>query len=115
MKFYLNNKIEGMADYENHQNFNNYQINLEDNIEMRKAITKLGDLVAKKQIENDNITKLYQDFKIINEKNRKECHELSQKLTEAHSEKSMIEKKYEAEIQKLKNVLIDLFDFIFLL
>jgi len=93
-----------MADYENHRNFNNYQINLEDNIEMRKALTLLGDLVAKKQIENDNITKLYQDFKIINEKNRKECHELGQKLIEAHSEKSKIEKNYEAEVQKLKNV-----------
>lgn len=94
-----------MADYENFQNFNNYQINLEDNIEMRKAITKLGDLVSKKQIEIDNITKIYQDFKIINDKNRKECQELSQKLVQAYSEKSNTEKKYEAEIQKLKNVL----------
>ncbi len=95
-----------MADYENFQNFHNYQINLEDNIEMRKAITKLGDLVAKKQIEIDNITKIYQDFKIINDKNRKECQELSQKLAQSYSEKSNTEKKYEAEILKIKNVFI---------
>ena len=93
-----------MADYENFQNFNNYQINLEDNIEMRKAIAKLEDLITKKQIETDNITKLYQDFKSINEKNRKECQELNLKITQAFSEKSNLEKKYEAEIQKIKHV-----------
>lgn len=93
-----------MADFENFQNFNNYQINLEDNIEMRKAIAKLEDLLSKKQIEVQNVTKLYEDFKLINDKNRKECQDLSQKITQAYSEKSNLEKKYEAEIHKLKNV-----------
>jgi len=93
-----------MADYENFQNFNNYQINLEDNIEMRKAITKLGNMIEKKQLEIDNLSQLYQDSKIIHEKNRKECQELSHKLIQAHSEKCNIEKKFEAEIQKIKNV-----------
>lgn len=95
-----------MADFENMQNFNNYQINLEDNIELRKAIAKLEDLLSKKHLEIENITKLYQDFKLINEKNRKEVQELSSKLSQAYSEKSNSEKKYEAEIQKLKNVVI---------
>jgi uncharacterized membrane protein len=95
-----------MADYQNFQSFNNYQIDLEDNIEMRKAITKLGDLVARKQIEIDNITKIYQDFKIINEKNRKECQELSHKLAQCYSERSNTEKKHDAEMQKIKNVFL---------
>jgi len=94
-----------MADYQNFQSFNNYQIDLEDNIEMRKAITKLGDLVARKQIEIDNITKIYQDFKIINEKNRKECQELSHKLAQCYSERSNT-KKHDAEMQKIKNVFL---------
>lgn len=94
-----------MADFENFQNFNNYQINLEDNIEMRKAIAKLEDLLSKKQMEVQNVTKLYEDFKLINDKNRKECHELSQKLTQLYSEKSNLEKKYESEIHKLKSVM----------
>ena len=95
-----------MADFENFQNFNNYQINLEDNIEMRKAIAKLEDLLSKKQTEVQNVTKLYEDFKLINDKNRKECQELSHKITQCYSEKSNLEKKYEAEIHKLKSVKI---------
>jgi uncharacterized membrane protein len=93
-----------MTDYKNFQNFNNYQINLEDNIEMRKAIAKLEDLLSKKQTEVQNITKLYEDFKLINDKNRKECIELSHKIAQNYSEKSNLEKKYEAEIHKLKSV-----------
>ena len=95
-----------MADFENFQNFNNYQINLEDNIEMRKAIAKLEELLSKKQIEVQNLTKLHEDFKLLNDKNRKECQELSFKITQSYSEKSNLEKKYEAEIHKLKNVKI---------
>ena len=93
-----------MVDFEHFQNFNNYQINLEDNIEMRKAIAKLEDLLSKKQIEVQNVTRLYEDFKLINDKNRKECQELSHKISQAYSEKSNLEKKYEAEIHKLKSV-----------
>jgi uncharacterized membrane protein len=94
-----------MADFDNFQNFNNYQVDLDDNIQMRKAIAKMEDLMARKQIEIDNLTKLYQDIKLINEKNRKECQEINQKLTLAYSDKSNTEKKYEAEIQKLKSVI----------
>jgi hypothetical protein len=90
-----------MAEYEN---FQDYQTNLENNIELRKAMTKLEDLLAKKHAENENLFKMHQDFKILHEKMRKECGELNQKLIVSYGEKSMTEKKYEAEISRLKNV-----------
>ena len=101
-------------EYENFQNSNydpnenenyyNYQINLENNIELQKAIAKLEDLLAKKHIENENLIQMHNDFKELHEKLRKECSDLNKKLLTEYNEKSTREKKYQAESEKLKNV-----------
>ena len=84
----------------------NYRDNLEENVELRKVVSKLEDLLSKKHSENENMIKLHQEFKILNDKTRKECTELNQKLILSYSEKSNIEKKYESEINRIKNVKI---------
>lgn len=90
-----------MADYEN---FHNFQTNLEDNIELRRAITKLEDLLSKKHAENENLLKLYEDFKLLNDKTKKECKELHEKYINLYEDKKKVEKQHETETQKLKNV-----------
>jgi len=85
-------------------NFYNYQINLENNIELQKAIAKLEDLLSKKHLENENLMRMHNEFKELHEKMRKECSDLNSKLIGVYSEKNLIEKKYQGEIDKLKNV-----------
>ena len=104
-------------EYEHFQNSNdmphdndtyyNYQINLENNIELQKAIAKLEDLLAKKHIENENLIQMHNDFKELHEKIRKECTDLNKKLLTEYNEKNMREKKYQAETEKLKNVSLN--------
>lgn len=91
---------------DDHNNFHAYQLNLEDNIELRKLVAKLEDLLEKKQFEIDNLMKLHNDLKIMHEKTRKECGDLNQKLIQTFQEKSNNEKRYEAEIQRLRSVSI---------
>lgn len=89
-----------MADYES---LDNYQSELESNIELRERILKLEDLLLKKHTENDALIKMHEDFKLLHERTRKECLELNQKLIQAYEKKNLQEKKYEGEIQKLKS------------
>jgi hypothetical protein len=101
-------------EYENFQSFNNqpnendnfynHQINLENNIELQKAIAKLEDLLTRKHLENENLINMHNDFKELHEKMRKECAELNSKLIAVYNEKNMQEKKFHGEIEKLKNV-----------
>jgi hypothetical protein len=88
-----------MADYES---LDNYQSELESNMELRERILKLEDLLLKKHTENDALIKMHEDFKLLHERTRKECLELNQKLIQAYEKKNLQEKKYEGEIQKLK-------------
>ena len=104
----LRNEYENFKDsnYEPNENetYSNYQINLENNIELHKAIAKLEDLLAKKHIENENLIQMHNDFKELHEKLRKECTDLSKKLLIEYNEKSIREKKSQIESEKLKNV-----------
>ena len=85
---------------------NSYQINLEENIELRKAIVRLEDLLSKKHTEFENLLNLYDDMKQINEKTKMECLVLNEKYMALFEDKRRMEKNYESEIQKVKNVYI---------
>jgi hypothetical protein len=89
-----------MNDYETY----NYQTNLEDTIELRKAMAKLEDLLTKKHTEYDNLVNLYEDFKGIHEKTKKECKDLNEKYIMLYEEKKRQEKGHETEIAKIKQV-----------
>ena len=102
----FNNFNNFSTDPPENDNFYNCQINLENNIELQKAIAKLEDLLSKKHTENENLIKMHNDFKELHEKIRKECGELSSKLISLHNEKNSQEKKYQSEIGKLRSVKI---------
>ncbi len=98
------NEFENFQIQNENDNFYNYQINLENNIELQKAIARLEDLLSKKHVENENLISMHNEFKELHEKMRKECSDLNSKLIGVYSEKNSIEKKYQGEIEKLKNV-----------
>jgi hypothetical protein len=83
----------------------NYQTNLEDTIELRKAVSKLEDLLTKKHLEYENLLNLYEDFKQLLEKSKKECKELNEKYITLYEDKKREERQHEMEIQKLKTVI----------
>jgi hypothetical protein len=83
----------------------NYQAHLEEAIELRKAIAKLEDLLTKKHIENENLKQIYEDFKIIHERVKKENKDLNEKTIILFEDKKSEQKAFEAEIKKLKSVI----------
>jgi hypothetical protein len=85
-------------------NYADYQINIEENVELRKAIAQLEDIIVKKNAENDNLMTLYDGMKRLNEKTIKENLELNEKLMQTFDEKKRIEKLYEVEIKNLNQV-----------
>ena len=82
-----------------------YVFNLEDNIELRKAIAKLEDIIQKKYNENDNLLKIYEDMKLLNEKIKKELFELNEKYLNLIDEKKKTDIIHKEEIEKLKEVI----------
>jgi hypothetical protein len=88
----------------NFETFQNYQHNLEENIELKKAVAKLEDLLSKKHLEIENLLKLHTNFKALHEKTRKECADLNQKLIQSYTEKSTLEKKYDSEATRNRQV-----------
>jgi len=87
----------------NAENFN-FQNNLDENIELKKCVAKLEELYSKEKKEKEEIQKIYENFKILNEKTRRECSDLNQKLIFSYQAKSQLEEKYESEISKNKQV-----------
>lgn len=79
-----------------------YQQYLEENINLKKIISKLEILIEKERSEKVSIQSLYEDFKLMHEKTRKELQEMSLKLTNSKNEKNTLEKKQEIEINKIK-------------
>lgn len=90
-----------MNDIDNLEYFDEH---LEDNIELRKAVTKLEDLLTEERTEKENIKRIHENFKTLHDKVRKECMDLNQKLIETLTEKCQLEKKYESDFEKIKNV-----------
>jgi chromosome segregation ATPase len=84
-------------------NYESYLNNLEDNIELRKAIAKLEDILNKKHSENEILIQIQQDLKTVNEKMRKECSDLNHKLVQLLNQKKNQEKKHDSEINKLRS------------
>jgi len=84
----------------------NFQNNLDENIELKKCVAKLEELYSKEKREKDEIQKIYENFKFLNEKTRRECSDLNQKLAFSYQAKTQLEEKYEGEIAKYKSVYI---------
>ena len=83
-------------------NFNNIQ-DFENNFELRKALNKLENELQKKDYELSLITDLYQDLKTLNEKSKKENNDLVIKLNTVRSDMTIMEKKYQNEIDTIKS------------
>lgn len=83
-------------------NFNNNMYDFENNYELRKALNKLENELHKKDYELTAITNLYQDLKNLNEKNKKELDNLTERLGTEKNEKMIIEQKYQNEINTMK-------------
>lgn len=90
----INNFIVGSTD--------NQLSELENHYEFKKALNKLENELQKKEYELSSINKLYQDLKSLNEKTKKECTNLSNKVISLINEMSNKEKKYENEIESSK-------------
>jgi hypothetical protein len=54
---------------------------LDENIELRKALAKLEELFKREKQEREEIQRLYENVKILNEKTKNECLDLNQKLS----------------------------------
>jgi hypothetical protein len=83
-----------------------YHITLEDNLELRKAVAKLEDALMKKHHEYENMQKIYEGLKELNEKTRKECRDINDKYLLIYEERRRSEKQHEMEKLSLKNVSI---------
>ena len=86
----------------NESNFNNNMYDFENNYELRKALNKLENELQKKDYELTAITNLYQDLKILNEKNKKDLDNLTERLGTEKNEKMIMEQNYQNEINTLK-------------
>lgn len=92
-----------MSDIQDYEDLQSYQNNLENTIELREKLIKFEDLLYKKHEENNMLIKIHEDFKVLHEKTRRECLDLNQKLVQAYERKNLSDKKYEADIAKMKN------------
>ena len=81
-------------------NFNNQIENFE---EYRKALNNLKIDLEKKEYELSTINRLYQDLKKLNEKLRQECENLNEKNITLINDKTNLETKYEKEIETLES------------
>lgn len=95
------------------ENALSYQKTLDDLLEFKKLSAKLENALEKKQMEFADLARVYQDLKDLYEKTKNECNETNLRLQGVYSEKSLMEKKYEAENQKLKAVYIYRYDYIY--
>ena len=86
----------------NESNFNNNMYDFENNYELRKALNKLENELQKKDYELTAIKNLYQDLKILNEKNKKDLDNLTERLGTEKNEKMIMEQNYQNEINTLK-------------
>lgn len=79
-----------------------YQQYLEENIELKKIISKLENFLSKERSEKISLQKIHEDFKLIHDKTRKELSDLNMKLTQHYNERLTQERKFEQELQRQK-------------
>ena len=90
------------SNYHQMQSVFSYQQYLEENIELKKIISKLETSLSNHINEKNSLIKIYEDFKLIHEKTKKELNELVQKNLSQTNEKITMEKKFELELQRQK-------------
>ena len=79
-----------------------YQETLDQLLEYRKLVARMEDEVTKKENEKQSIIQVYQDMKVLYEKSRIECNDLSIRLKTIIEEKQIMENKYKAENSRLQ-------------
>ena len=79
-----------------------YQETLDQLLEYRKLVARMEDEVTKKENEKQSIIQVYQDMKVLYEKSRIECNDLSFRLKTIIEEKQNMENKYKAENSRLQ-------------
>lgn len=79
-----------------------YQQYLEENVELKKIISKLENLLSKERSEKVSLQKIHEDFKLIHDKTRKELQDLNTKLSQNYNDRLNQERKFELELQKQK-------------
>ena len=85
----------------NTYNLNNYK-DFEYKDEYKKEINNLKNNLQKKEYELTTVNSLYQELKKLNEQLRQECENLNEKNILLINDKSLLEKKYETEIENLE-------------
>lgn len=90
--------------YSNLDKAQSYQELLEENVELRKAVSKLQNVLTKEHSEKETLKKIHSEFKEIHERTRKELHELNTKLLNSYAEKSTLEKRLDQELAKQKSL-----------
>lgn len=80
-----------------------YQRYLEENMELKKIVSKLENLLSKERNEKLSLQKIYEDFKLLHDKTRKELQDTNTRLQNVHNEKLTFEKKLEQELERQKN------------
>ncbi|CAG9327302.1 unnamed protein product [Blepharisma stoltei] len=80
-----------------------YEPLLEENNELRKALSSTKELVERYRSDNENLRRMHEDFKLHHERLKKECQESQAKCIEAVKSRRETESYYENYVQRLKN------------
>lgn len=92
--------------YENSnlEKVHSYQKYLEENINLTKLVGKLETMINRERAEKNQLQSIYEDFKLIHEKTRKELQDMNIKLSNSINEKLTLERRYKQEFERQKEM-----------
>ena len=79
-----------------------YETLLEENTELRKALTRSKEMVERFRSDNDSIKQVHDDFKYHYDKLKKDCNLYQARCTEAEQTKKEIEQNYDSMVRRFK-------------
>lgn len=90
--------------YNTQNNIFSYEQFLTENVELKKILSKVENLLTNERSEKISIQKIHEEFKSIHEKTKKELHDLSNKYINLNNEKLTLEKRFELELIRQKGI-----------
>ena len=96
----------GFRSNNNLDQVHSYQVLLEENIELKKIISKIENQLKRENNEKTSLQKIHEDFKQLHEKTRKELAEMNNKLILSLNDRNSLERKYENELEKQRNFFL---------
>jgi chromosome segregation ATPase len=79
-----------------------YEVLIEENSELRKALASSKELLERFRSDNDSLRRMHEDYKNHYDRLKKECTEYQQRCVEAVSARKDIEGHFEAQMRRLK-------------